>query len=306
MITVLCLTPCLDETIYLPQLTVGGTNRPSGRQIVAGGKGVNVAVTLAGLGETVCLATYRYEQRSEKLMEAIDAAGLECIAISTPGTLRTNLKIMDQSTSVITEINAKGEAVSSDAVEEMARAILNAARRSAWLVLTGSMPQGFPPDFYARIIRDVRAAGLSCKIALDAEGEPLRLGVAEKPDFIKPNRHELELLLGCKLETDAAIGEAAQRLVQAGVGTVIVSMDSAGSLLAHQKTLLAADAVKVPVVTTVGAGDALVSGFLKADAAGCEPVEAFRYGVACATARVAGEDGNVQAYLPQVTTHPLV
>ena len=103
---------------------------------------------------------------------------------------------MDQSTSVITEINAKAEAVPESAVSAMEEAVLAAARESSWLVLTGSLPKDFPTDFYARLIRRVREEGIPCRVALDAEGAPLTLGVAEKPDFIKPNRHELELLVG--------------------------------------------------------------------------------------------------------------
>ena len=61
-----------------------------------------------------------------------------------------------------------------------------------------------------------------------------------------------------------------------------------------------APAVPVDVVTTVGAGDALVSGFLIATARGESSREAFRRGVACATARVAGEDGQADKYLPLV------
>ena len=300
MITVVGLTPCLDETIYLPSFTVGGTNRPAGRKVVAGGKGVNVAVTLAQMGEKVTLATYRYARDSELLMETIAQAGMACIAIDVPGTLRTNLKLMDQSTDVITEINMKAEAVPEDAVAAMEEAILASAQESSWVVLTGSLPKDFPADFYARIIRRVREAGVSCRVALDAEGAPLTLGVAEKPDFIKPNRHELELLVGRKLPTDADIAAAAAEVAAGGVETVIASMDSAGSMLTSGGEQVFADAVPVTVVTTVGAGDALVSGYLTASAAGKGALEAFRNGVACAAARVAGRDGHTDDYLPQV------
>ena len=300
MITVLCLTPCVDETIYLPTFVMGGTNRPSRKQSVAGGKGVNVAVTLSQMGEDVTLATYRYEKNSDLLMETIAAAGLQCIAIDTPGTLRTNLKIMDQSTSVITEINMKGKAVSDEAVAAMEDALLKAARESSWVVLTGSLPKDFPVDFYARVIRRIREEKLPCRVALDAEGTPLTLGVKEKPDFIKPNRHELELLLGRALPSNEDIAQAAREVVAMGVETVIVSMDSAGSMLVTAEETVAAPAVPVQVVTTVGAGDALVSGFLIATARGESTREAFRRGVACATARVAGEDGQADKYLPLV------
>ena len=151
------------------------------------------------------------------------------------------------------------------------------------------------------IIRRVREAGVPCRIALDAEGAPLTLGIAEKPDFIKPNRHELELLVGRKLPTDADVADAAAQIVAGGVETVIVSMDSAGSMLTTAGRQVFADAVPVEVVTTVGAGDALVSGYLIAAAAGKDALEAFRCGVACAAARVAGRDGHMADYLPQVT-----
>lgn len=301
MITVVCLTPCLDETIYMPSFVVGGTNRPSGRQVVAAGKGVNVAMNLAQLGESVTLAIYKYQNRSELLMETIAASGFRCIAIDVPGTLRTNLKLMDQSTGVTTEINAKGEPVPEDAVAAMEEVLVTAARESSWLVLNGSLPKDFPQDFYARVIRRVREEGIPCRIALDAEGAPLTLGIAEKPDFVKPNRHELELLVGRKLPTDEDVAAAAAQVVAQGVETVIVSMDSAGSMLTTAAQQVFADAVPVEVVTTVGAGDALVSGYLIAAAAGKDALEAFRCGVACATARVAGRDGHMADYLTQVT-----
>ena len=298
MITVVCLSPSLDQTITLDRLIVGGTNRVSGSRRAAGGKGVNVAMTLKLMGEDVRLALFRHEQGAKPLFDALDCAGIGVSAIDVPGTLRVNMKLMDASCGVVTEINAQSEPVPEAAMGQMETAVAEACSDSRWLVLTGSLPKGYPADAYARLIRAVRSAAPDCRIALDAEGEPLRLGVMEKPDMIKPNLYELRLLTGKALESETQIGSAAAELVQSGVGCVLISMDKDGSLLAGRRGMLRARAVPVDVSTTVGAGDALLSGFIRHAEAGNR--EALAHGVAAAAARVAGRDGEWADYLPMI------
>lgn len=298
MVTVVCLSPSLDETIVLPSLVMGGTNRVREKRVCAGGKGVNVAMGLKRMGEDVQLAVFRHESGAERLFGALEAEQVSSIQVSVPGTLRTNIKLLDLSCDTVTEVNASAEPVPQEAVARMEDAVAAACAKSQWLVLTGSMPKGYPADAYARMIRRVRKEAPSCRVALDAEGEAFRLGVLEAPDLIKPNRRELEMLMGHALETEAAVIDAARQLVQSGVDTVIVSMDVDGAAMVTESGVLRAKAITVPVVTTVGAGDALVSGYIRGYAQGEE--HAFACGIAAATARVAGRDGEIEAYLPLV------
>ena len=301
MMTVVCLNPCLDKTIHLDTFVPGATNRVVSETVVAGGKGVNVAMTVAKLGVKVRLVIFGFAEGSELLNRTLAENGIECVSVSVPGTLRTNLKVMEDSTGTITEINAKGVKVSEEAVAKMEDTIVECAKDSGWVALTGSMPPGCTPDCYARLIRRIHAEAPGCCVALDADGEAFRLGVAENPDFIKPNRAELSTFVGEKLDTDDKLKAAARKLVADGLGCVIVSMDSEGSMLFADGIELAAKAIKVPVVTTVGAGDNLVSGYLSGRDAGLDHAEAFRRGIATATARVAGEDGQYGKYIDQVT-----
>ncbi len=301
MMTVVCLNPCLDKTIHLDTFVPGATNRVVSETVVAGGKGVNVAMTVAKLGVKVRLVIFGFAEGSELLNRTLAENGIECVSVPVPGTLRTNLKVMEDSTGTITEINAKGVKVSEEAVAKMEDTIVECAKDSGWVALTGSMPPGCTPDCYARLIRRIHAEAPGCCVALDADGEAFRLGVAENPDFIKPNRAELSTFVGEKLDTDDKLKAAARKLVADGLGCVIVSMDSEGSMLFADGIELAAKAIKVPVVTTVGAGDNLVSGYLSGRDAGLDHAEAFRRGIATATARVAGEDGQYGKYIDQVT-----
>lgn len=301
MMTVVCLNPCLDKTIHVGTFVPGGTNRAVSETLVAGGKGVNVAMTVAKLGVKVRLVIFGFAEGSELLNRTLEENGIECVAVPVPGTLRTNIKVMEDATGTITEINAKGVKVSEEAVQRMEDTIVECAKDSGWVALTGSMPPGCTPDCYARLIRRIHEEAPGCCVALDADGEAFRLGVAEHPDFIKPNRAELSTFVGEKLDTDDKLKAAARKLVADGLGCVIVSMDSEGSMLFADGVELAAKAIRVPVVTTVGAGDNLVSGYLSARDAGLSHAEAFRRGIATATARVAGEDGQYGKYIDQVT-----
>lgn len=301
MITVVGLTPSLDRTIRLERLAVGGTNRPLRCDDAAGGKGLNVSLLLKALGCAVHLITPSFARGMEPVLSALQEADVPCSAIPAPGALRVNTKLMDLATSTVTEINMPSVLGSPDAPRAFLDAIAAQARASSWLVLTGSLPGDFPRDFYARAIAAAREAAPACRILLDAEGEPLRLGLAAQPDMIKPNRHELELLCGRPLPSKEDIAQEASRLVRGGVGIVLVSMDVGGSLLAAEDALLCAEAVPVPVFTTVGAGDSLVAGCLSV----LEPrpralEEALRMGVACATAHVAGCGAQADSYLPRI------
>lgn len=296
MITVVCLSPSIDETILLPSLALGATNRAQEKRTAAGGKGVNVAMTLAAMGESVQLVLPRHQAGAQPLFDELERAPVRCISVDVPGALRVNLKLLDTSCDMVTEVNASAEPIPEDALSQLEEAIAAAAQQSGWLVLTGSLPKGCAADVYARIICRVRRGAPDCRIALDAEGEPLRLGVNKSPDFIKPNRHELELLMGRHLDTEEDILAAAEQ-VAAGVNSVLVSLGEAGAMLLCGGAVYRAKAIPVPVATTVGAGDALLSGYLHAHAKGAR--EAFAYAAAAAAARVAGRDGEAEAFLPQ-------
>lgn len=305
MITAVCLNPSLDKTIRLSRLVPGGTNRALGESSVPGGKGVNVAFTLAALGLRVRLAGFLNETGGELIKKAALEKKVDCAFVPLPGALRTNLKVLDEEKSEITEINASGTPVTEEQIGRMADMILETAKDSRFLVLTGSMPPNCPKDFYARIIARAAAEAPDCLVALDAEGEAFRLGVREKPAFVKPNRHELSLYVGRELPDEKAVCEAAQELLRSGVGAVMVSMDKDGSMYFEDGRAFKAPAVKVPVVTTVGAGDAMVSAYLAARAQNLTGGEAYRHAIAGATARVAGEDGEAEKYLSMVKIHQI-
>jgi 1-phosphofructokinase family hexose kinase len=172
------------------------------------------------------------------------------------------------------------------------------------LVLAGSLPSGAPADIYAQLTRIARQRG--AKVFLDADGEPLRLGLAAGPSIIKPNVEEAERVLDRPLPDEAAILAGARELVGRGVETVIVSMGGRGAVCAQRARAWRIHPPEVKRLSTVGSGDAMVAGIAVALARGDDLAGALALGTAAGAATAMSEGtalgsaDDVAALLPQV------
>lgn len=287
MITTVCLNPCMDRSISIAEFKYGGMNRVVNSRSDAGGKGVNVAVTSARLGlETTCIS-FLHRNGGKEIENKLFANGVSSAGIWLDGTLRTNLKVVDQSCMTVTEINESGSPVSPTDLQKMTRLILNRAQDSDFLVLSGSLPPGCPVDYYKTIIESTE--GMKCRCVLDTDGERLHEGLKARPYLVKPNLAELEMLLGQKMESVEQVHKAALMLLSQGVSLVAVSLGGDGALVTNGEETLYAPPLEVSVKSTVGAGDAMIAGFTAGCLAELELSEIFRRAVACATASVMSE-----------------
>ena len=123
--------------------------------------------------------------------------------------------------------------------------------------MSGSLTDGLPEDFYAKMIEMCHEAGV--KVFLDTSGEALKKGIEKKPYCIKPNRKELEYIAGRKLSTEAEVIQAAYNLVRMGIEKVVVSMGEKGLLEVQKKKVIKAVPPRIKAVNTVGSGDSVVA-----------------------------------------------
>ena len=142
---------------------------------------------------------------------------------------------------------------------------------------------------------------------LDADGELLEAGLKASPYLIKPNNHELSQLLGETLATPEELNKAARRLMEEhGIAKVVVSMGGKGALYVTQDETIYAEGLKVPVGSTVGAGDSVVAALAVAEESGMGLEETVRLSTATGGANVmcsgtqAAEYEVIQELLPKV------
>ena len=308
MITVGGFNTSIDKTMEMAELRGGAVNRASSVHAYPGGKGLHVARAVGVLGEPATLVGLIDAPHRRFFESALSPLGVAFQGIETADEVRTCLTIREAAGRRVTEVLEPGPKIGPGEQQALCDAFLAAARGSALAVLSGSVPRGFGEDVYARLAGALRESGARCLV--DASGGLLRAAVETRPFLVKPNRQELETLVGRAVDGVAAAAEAARRLCAQGIAMVVVSLGADGAILASAAEARVCHAIAPPQPpgNTVGSGDCLLAGVAVGLARGLAVEEALRLGVACGTANtLSAEHGyvrreHVDAVLPQVRT----
>ena len=258
MITTLTMNPCVDHTVSIRDFRIGETNRVSQTRRDVGGKGINVSAALHQMGlPTRCLCL----GHSDGVVRAhLAEAGIPFELVEVPGTTRVNLKIFDEDSSVMTECNERGAALTPSALESVRCAVTGCLSDSRFLTINGSVPPGVPETFYRDLILRARKAGVP--VLLDAGGAMLRRGAEAGPLLIKPNRGELKEAFGISVSDIASAALACRDLAEEhDIGYIALSLGAEGALLVSRRGAWDTKGAEICVRGVQGAGDSMVAGF---------------------------------------------
>jgi 1-phosphofructokinase len=169
-------------------------------------------------------------------------------------------------------------------VDDLYGTILIEALAADLTVLSGPEPgaEVVPDDLYRRLTVDIRANGGT--VVADLSGDRLRAVVAGEVDVLKVSEEELER--DGLLEEAGSIEGAMRRLVDDGVGSVIVSHGDERASALCDGELMHAVAPALEPVETRGAGDSLTAGVAAALARGGSIADALRLGSAAGALNV--------------------
>ncbi|MCY1030322.1 1-phosphofructokinase [Corallococcus sp. BB11-1] len=303
------LNAAIDQTLECPGFTAGAVNRVVAETRTPGGKGINVAAFFAGGSRPVTAAGFLGADNAALFEALLRDRGIQDRCLRLPGSSRVNIKIVDRASGAVTDLNLPGLRVPDEALEALGATLDALAEDHGCFVLSGSVPAGVPANIYATLTERLRAKG--ALVAVDTSGEPLRHAVAARPDFVKPNAHELGELFDRPLKTPGDVGRAARELHASGIGLVVVSLGAEGALFVSHDGAWRALPPPVEVASTVGAGDALVAGVLAARLDGNDLETCARRGTAFAAGKLARvgpvppTPERVAALMGAVRMHPL-
>jgi len=250
--------PSIDRTLEIDRLERGALIRAKRSTAEAAGKGVNVSCALAAQGvPTVAVLPLAEDSATTYLRLLADATPISAVPIA--GSIRTNVSVVEAD-GTLTKLNEPGPPLSSNEVGAIL-ATANAVLGASWIVGCGSLPPGAPVDFYARL---AARASLERRVAVDTSSEALGAAVCAGVALVKPNHEELEALVGRPLATIGDVAAAAIELLARGCQAVLVSLGPDGALFVDANGASHAEAPIDDVANTVGAGDALLAGFLAA------------------------------------------
>jgi 1-phosphofructokinase len=259
MIVTLTPNPSVDRTVFLDAVTLGAVNRSRRSRSEPSGKGVNVALALHVHGVPVRAVVIAGGPVGAQLRQMLDGTGLSTVIVPIAGDIRSNISLT-QPDGTVTKINEAGPELSGDERGRLRAAVAGQLAGAGWLVCAGSLPAGLPPDWYGEIAALGAAHGVP--VAVDTSGPPLAESLAAAPALVKPNLHELADLTGAVPTTLGEVIDAAHDVRRRGAQAVLASLGADGAVLVDAHGALWGQAPVTTVVNTVGAGDALLAGYL--------------------------------------------
>jgi 2-dehydro-3-deoxygluconokinase len=244
----------------------------------------NVAIGLARLGHTVrwggrvgadevgafILRTLRAES------VAVDTVVLD--AERSTGLMLAERRVADISRVSYYRTGSAGSALAgTDAVACLAEV-------PRILHVTGITPALSPSaaEAVATAVRLARHAGALVSVDVNyrsglwssQQARPVLSELVRSAHIVIASEDELGLVLDCPADESTAADE----LVASGVSLLVITRGARGATLWHEGNAHHAAAIPVPVLDTVGAGDAFTAGFLSGVLDGISPCAALRRG----------------------------
>jgi 1-phosphofructokinase len=278
MIVTLTANPSVDRTIEVDALIRGSVLRASANRVDPGGKGVNISRALVAHRLRTLAVLPSGGVEGHQLAGLLAADGIETALVPITGSVRCNISVAEPD-GTVTKLNETGPTLAPGELDAMAETLVAAARGADWVVLAGSLPPGAPTDYYATLIKELSSLG--ARIALDSSEAAFDRALDAGPDLIKPNRRELAEAAGTPVRTLGEAVAAAQELRDRGARAVLASLGADGALLVDEAGAAYGETVAVSPRSSVGAGDAMLAGFLAAGGAGTNALaEALAWGAA--------------------------
>ncbi|MBD5129291.1 MAG: 1-phosphofructokinase [Ruminococcaceae bacterium] len=258
MVYTVTFNPALDYVVFVNNIKFREVNKIEKELVCAGGKGINVSLVLAELGIKSKAMGFIAGFTGAAIEQSVIEHGIEAdFVVLDSGLSRINIKLKSDGE---TELNANGPKISDGALKELFLRF-EELKDGDILLLAGSVPDSLPQDIYQQILEYI--SGKNVRTVVDATGELLTNTLPYKPYLIKPNLEELAEIFGERPTCKDDVIEYAAQLRAMGAQNVLVSMAGDGAMLLDSDgDVHFCDACEGKVVNSVGAGDAMVAGFI--------------------------------------------
>ncbi|EOT43575.1 1-phosphofructokinase [Enterococcus columbae] len=294
MIYTMTLNPSIDYIVHVDELTIGSVNRMSHDAKFPGGKGINVSRILKRVDASSTALGFIGGFTGKFIEDHLKAEAIDTQFTAIQSDTRINIKLKAGEE---TEINGQGPTLSDDEINQL-KASLNQVKAGDIVVLAGSLPAGLSQGFYQELIEIIKDKGAD--FVIDTTGKDLLAALPKQPLLVKPNNHELADLYQTSFASIADILPYGQKMLADGAKNVIISMAGDGALLFTESGIYQSNVLKRELKNSVGAGDSMIAGFIGHYAKTNDPIEAFKWGVACGSATAFSDDLATKAFIQEL------
>jgi 6-phosphofructokinase 2 len=280
-IATLTLNPALDIATYTDKLEPERKLRCEAPSIDPGGGGINVARAVTRFGGAVTAIVTAGGPTGERLVARVEEEGIHPHVIAIAGDSRQSFSVTERSTGdqyrfVLPgpDFDTAARQAALDAIEEI---------DADYVVASGSLPPGLPPEFYAEMAHHARET--DTRFVVDASGPALIAALEAGVFLAKPNKVELGQIAGRKLTSREEVEAAAKETVAAGKAEVLaVTLGADGGVLVTADETRWVAAPEVEPQSSVGAGDSFLGALVWRLSEGAGLYDAFCHGIATGAA----------------------
>jgi len=268
-----------------PLLTVTLEREGSEREAVhfhAGGQGVWVARMAAELGARPVLCAFCGGESGsllEGLLHELDVELRLVATASSSGCYVTDRRSGQREllTCTLSDHPSRHE------LDELFSIACAEGIAAGWLAVTNPMPgESLPLEIYGDLITDARAGG--CRTLVDLSSPRLDSALRGQPDLVKLNDWELAGYVRGPVSEPGQLRAAAERLLEAGAGAVVVTRGERPSLVLSGEQAWWLRAPALSAGFREGCGDAMLGALLAAMARGEDLPAALKLGAGAGAA----------------------
>lgn len=290
MILVLNLNASIDKKYKIKNIEKGTVMRASSVHNTAGGKGLHVANVATILGENTLATGFLGGTTGDFIKDKLSEMNIKNDFVSIKNATRECLAFITEDLEQ-TEVLEPGPELIDGELEKFLEKYQILLKDASVVVASGSVPRNLSKDIYKKLIEIAKENNK--KFLLDTSGELLIKGIEGKPFFIKPNKDEIEDIMGRKVETTEDILKEIDEFHKKGIEFVVISLGKDGSIAGYKGEKYRVRVPKVTAVNPVGSGDAFVGGIATGIERGYNIEKILAFAAACGTSNALEEETGV-------------
>jgi 1-phosphofructokinase family hexose kinase len=280
-IITLTLNPAFDVHCHIENFSLYHEHLARITDRDASGKGINISRALKACGTESLALMVLGDENGESFAHAIKADGLNARSVTVPGRIRENITVHTNGAPE-TRISFAGFSADKSLLTQVNALLEGEIDSNTIVTFTGRNPDGLDMADVKYFIRGLEARG--ARVVIDSRSFTLDDILDVRPWMIKPNEEEISAYLGRPIESFEEVAAAAEELYCKGIANVMISLGEKGAMIVCKNGRFVATPPAIDAISTIGAGDSSIGGFLAAAAAGKGSAEMIKTAVSYGSA----------------------
>ncbi|MBQ3181785.1 MAG: hexose kinase [Clostridia bacterium] len=275
-IITLTLNPAIDVHCYSEKFVPFSENLFDVTSNDAGGKGINIsrALNVANVKNTAVVVVGN--ENGNDFLKKLDDEKISYKEITLSGRIRENITLHTKNAPE-TRISFSGFSSDNSLIDKCEKILNDEDLSNAIITVTGRLPDGVDIGYVKDFIKRLKKHG--AKIVIDSRSFKKEDIIECSPWLIKPNEEEIKMYTDLPVDGIDSAVLASQKLKSCGIENVMISLGGDGAVLSTDSGTYVANAPKIEVVSTIGAGDSSIAGFIAAISHKKSYKEALRYAI---------------------------